>query len=262
METYDPEAIVNAERETWQRMATRYVDSTAKCTAHVVDVLIERANLGPKSVALEVGCGPGHITQGMANSGAKVIGVDLVPEMIEEATKRYPDIEFHQANVEQLPFEDEIFDVVLVNFSIHHFARPEVGCAEIRRVLKPGGRFLFAGPLGQCGFGAFIDALNKHHTLEVLAHGPIYLDASVQDYENLLRTAGFSDVHVEEKQQTLRLASLDPLIETGWGMCELDKLPESTQQAIRDDVQIAVAPYLSGQEYAFPDVIVMGDGTR
>lgn len=262
METYDPEAIVTAERDTWQRMAPSYVDTIAKFTSHVVDQLISRANLGAESIALEVACGPGHITHRMASSGAKVIGIDLVPEMVEEASKRYPGMEFRQSDAEHLPFDDQTFDIVLVNFSIHHFARPEIACAEIRRVLKVGGRFLFAGPLEQFGFGAFIDALNEHHTLEVLAHGPIYLDASPEDYENLLRSAGFTDFHVEKSQQTLRLTSLDPLIKVGWGMCQLSELPEDTQQAIENALRINAAPYLSGEEYAFPDTVVMGDATR
>ena len=51
--------------------------------------------------------------------------------------------------MEQLPFDTETFDAALVNFAIHHFARPEVACAEIRRVRKPGGRFVFASPIQQ-----------------------------------------------------------------------------------------------------------------
>ena len=51
--------------------------------------------------------------------------------------------------MEQLPFDAEAFDAALVNIAIHHFARPEVACAEIRRVLKPGGRFVFASPIQQ-----------------------------------------------------------------------------------------------------------------
>ncbi len=73
----------------------------------------------------------------MADTGATVTGIDLVPAMIETARAQHPDIEFVEANAEQLPFEDDAFDAVLVNFSIHHFARPDVVCTEIRRVLKP-----------------------------------------------------------------------------------------------------------------------------
>jgi ubiquinone/menaquinone biosynthesis C-methylase UbiE len=99
-----------------------------------VHLLIEAARLTSESRALEVGCGPGHITKMMADTGAKVTGVDLASGMVQVASELYPHIEFKEANAEHLPFDAETFDVVLVNFAIHHFARPEKVCADIRRV--------------------------------------------------------------------------------------------------------------------------------
>jgi SAM-dependent methyltransferase len=167
-----------------------------------------------------------------------------------------------EANAEQLPFASDTFDVVLVNFSIHHFARPDVVCTEIRRVLKPGGRFVFAGPIEQFGFGAFIEGLTRHHTMAVLAHGPLYLEATQQDYENLVNAAGFARYDVAVRQLTLRLADLDPLLQTGWEMCELSALPADTQAKIRETTIQAAEPYKTDNGYAFPDRIVVGTATK
>ncbi|MGF1669485.1 MAG: class I SAM-dependent methyltransferase [Balneolaceae bacterium] len=258
MKQHDPDAVVLVERETWNRSADSYIGNAAKLTTHAVNLLLEEARLTNESRALEVGCGPGYIAKMMADSGARVTGVDLAPRMIEVASRLYPDIEFKEANAEQLPFDTDTFDVVLINFAIHHFARPVKACAEIRRVLKPGGRFVFAGPIEQFGFGAFIEGLTSHHTMDELPHGPIYLGATQQDYENLMREAGFGDYDVTIRQLSLRLENLDPLIQTGWEMCELSSLPQATQDKIRETTIEKASPYKTDRGYEFPDRVVVG----
>lgn len=258
----DPDAVVQAERATWTRSAPGYAESTARLTSHAVHHLLAVAHLTSASRALEIGCGPGHITAMMADTGATVTGVDLVPAMIETARALHPSIEFIEANAEQLPFADDAFDAVLVNFSIHHFARPDVVAREIRRVLEPGGRFVFAGPIEQLGFGAFVAGLTAHHTMAVLAHGPLYLEATREDYENLVRDAGFATYDVVVHQLTLHMSNLDPLLQTGWDMCELSDLPQDTQDKIRETTIERAEPYRTENGYAFPDRIVVGQATK
>ena len=262
MQQYDPDVIAHVERETWHRAAASYIASTAKLTTHAVHLLIEAARLTSESRALEVGCGPGHIVKMMADTGAKVTGVDLAPGMVKVASELSPHIKFKEANAEHLPFDADTFDVVLVNFAIHHFARPEKACTEIRRVLKPGGRFVFAGPIEQCAFGAFIEGLTAHHTMDDLPHGPIYLGATQADYENLVKEAGFHDYDVSIRQLTLHLETLDPLLQTGWEMCELSKLPQATQDKIRETTLEKATPYKTAKGYEFPDRIVIGIATK
>src|SRR4051812_6116116 len=88
----DPDAVVQAEQATWTRSAPIYVENTAQLTSHAVRQLLDAAHLTSDSRALEVGCGPGHITAMMAESGATVTGVDLVPAMIETARSLHPDL--------------------------------------------------------------------------------------------------------------------------------------------------------------------------
>jgi SAM-dependent methyltransferase len=258
----DPDAVVQAEQATWTRSAPIYAENTAKLTAHAVSHLLDAAHLTSDSRALEVGCGPGHITAMMAATGATVTGVDLVPAMIETARRLHPDIAFVEANAEQLPFADDAFDVVLINFVIHHFARPDLVCSEIRRVLTPGGRFVFAGPIEPLEFMAFIEGLTAHHTMEALAHGPLYLEATGGDYENLVKDAGFASYDVAVRQLTLHLPSLEPVLQTGWEMCELSELPRDTQDKIRATTIQRAEPYRTENGYAFPDRIVVGQATK
>ena len=250
----------------WNRCAPSYVESIAPLTQDPVPLLLAAAHLSSGSRALEIGCGPGHITKMMAETGAHVIGVDIAPSMIAVARDLYPSIEFEVANVDDLPFESNNFDAVIANFLIRHLARPDRAFREVRRVLKPGGRFVFAEPLEQFGFGGFVNAMLAHHVadffLEETPHGPITPDSPREEYEHLVVNAGFSEWEVTERQVTSHQDNLDAIFKTGWDMWELDKLPRETQEMIRKTAIENVELYKTSDGYDFPDRIVVGTATK
>lgn len=105
------------------------------------------ARLSPGARILEIGCGPGHLSIRLARRGMEVTGLDLDPEMIERArvnasrkasAGRLPT--FVVGDVAALPFEANSFDAIVSTLSMHHWADPAVGLAEIARVLHPDGR--------------------------------------------------------------------------------------------------------------------------
>jgi SAM-dependent methyltransferase len=119
--------------------------------------LIERIAADVAAVApagaqvLEVGCGPGHLSIRLARQhGLDVTGLDLDPAMIARARanadrpgnsdQRRPT--FLVGDVAALAFPDASFDLVVSTLSMHHWADPTVGLAEIGRVLRPGARAL------------------------------------------------------------------------------------------------------------------------
>ena len=99
---------------------------------------------------LEVGCGPGHLSLRLARHGFEVTGLDLDPAMIararanadrpENSDQRQPSLLV--GDVAALAFPDRSFDLVVSTLSMHHWADPATGLAEIGRVLRPGGRAL------------------------------------------------------------------------------------------------------------------------
>jgi SAM-dependent methyltransferase len=97
---------------------------------------------------LEVGCGPGHLSIMLADQGLEVTGLDLDPAMIERAEANAAKADgtsrpsFVAGDAAALPFPDASFDVAVSTFSVHHWAEPGKGLAEIGRVLRPGGRAL------------------------------------------------------------------------------------------------------------------------
>lgn len=97
---------------------------------------------------LDIGCGTGTLAIAAAARGTTVTGIDPSPEMLararSKARKAGVAVAFDEAAAEALPFDEGRFDVVLSTVMLHHLPRKErEAClAEVRRVLRPGGRLL------------------------------------------------------------------------------------------------------------------------
>jgi SAM-dependent methyltransferase len=110
--------------------------------------LVKRAGVRAGQHVLDVACGTGVVAITAARLGAHATGLDLTPELLERARENASiagvDIDWHEGDVEQLPFPDAAFDTVLSQFG-HMFApRPEVAVAEMLRVLKRNGVIAFS----------------------------------------------------------------------------------------------------------------------
>lgn len=110
--------------------------------------LVRHSRMRPSDRVLDVGCGTGVVSITAARLGAHATGLDLTPELLERARENARisgvAIEFHEGDVENLPFANEAFDVVLSQFG-HMFApRPALAIAEMLRVLRPGGTVAFS----------------------------------------------------------------------------------------------------------------------
>lgn len=115
---------------------------------HEAEAFVERRALRSGQFVLDAACGSGNLTIPAARSGACVTGFDLVPELIdlaaEWATREELSVRFDQGTVEDLPYVDAQFDVVLSMFGVMFAARPERVIAELARVTRPGGRVALA----------------------------------------------------------------------------------------------------------------------
>jgi trans-aconitate methyltransferase len=95
----------------------------------------------PSERILDLGCGTGHLTAQIAESGAHVAGVDGSQEMVEAARAAYPKLRFEVADARELAFREE-FDAVFSNAVLHWIHEPVRVIQGVHRALRPGGRFV------------------------------------------------------------------------------------------------------------------------
>jgi ubiquinone/menaquinone biosynthesis C-methylase UbiE len=115
----------------------------ARLNAKGAEDFIARLNLKPGMKVLDVACGTGNQSIPAARTGAQVTGLDIAPNLLEQARERAASenlkIEFTEGDAENLPYPAAQFDVVLSMFGAMFAPRPEVVAAELKRVCRPGG---------------------------------------------------------------------------------------------------------------------------
>jgi SAM-dependent methyltransferase len=121
--------------------------------------------------ALDVGTGAGTLALALAPLVAEVVGVDVVPELLDRARANAPaNVAFVEGDATSLPFEAGSFDLVCCRRTLHHIARPERAVAELARVARPGGRVFVddqiapADPLAALDLDRFERARDPSHT--------------------------------------------------------------------------------------------------
>ncbi|KKW42703.1 MAG: hypothetical protein UY92_C0004G0039 [Candidatus Magasanikbacteria bacterium GW2011_GWA2_56_11] len=145
-------------RRIFSRVAKRYDSPLARRVyfgrlyRHLLKILEREAGttLGGARV-LDVACGTGEIINNLARrfSGSAYTGLDITPAMLERAKKKtagLANVSFVEATVDELPFLDGAFDLVICSEAFHHFSDPGRALSEMRRVLSLRGRLLLVDP--------------------------------------------------------------------------------------------------------------------
>jgi len=138
--------------------------------------ILKLARLQPGEAVLDLGCGTGTLAiaaKRAVGAAGKVHGIDASPEMLaraaQKARRAAMDVAFTEAAAQALPFSDASFDVVLTSVMLHHLPRPaRAQCAaEMRRVLRPGGRVLAVDFAGSQEKGLMAHLHQRHGHVEL-----------------------------------------------------------------------------------------------
>ena len=197
---------------------------------------------------LDLGCGDGQLTKRLGSTGASVVGVDASPEMVAAARER--GVAADVGDAEALPYARNTFDAVFSNAALHWVRDQDAMMADVRRVLKPGGRFVaemgghgniaairvaLMAVLVRHGFGDREDGVNYYPTPE--------------GYERRLEQHGF------QVQRIALIPRPTPLAESGMAgwlrtfrRGVLDGLPEALRDTVVEETAALLEPALRDED--------------
>jgi SAM-dependent methyltransferase len=132
-------------RSTW--MAGDF-GQIARYSAPAAEAFVERLQIQTGARVLDVACGTGNLAIPAARAGAQVWGIDIAPNLLEQARERaaaeHLQAMFDEGDAEQLPYPDAHFNVVMSMFGAMFGPRPEQVAAELARVCRTGGMIAMA----------------------------------------------------------------------------------------------------------------------
>jgi ubiquinone/menaquinone biosynthesis C-methylase UbiE len=127
---------------------------------------VERLDLKPGMKVLDVACGTGNLALPAARVGADVTGVDIAPNLIDQAIANAQreglKAKFDVGDAEDMPYSDGEFDVVMTMFGAMFAPRPDITASELKRVCKSGGLIAMANWTPEGFTGAMFKTNAKH----------------------------------------------------------------------------------------------------
>ena len=172
--TAEMEALKTRLKATW--MSGNYGHFATYLEPGALEFL-SRIPIEPGVRILDVACGAGQTAIPMSRAGAKVTGVDIATNLIEQARDRAQaenlDTRFEEGDAEMLPYEDGSFDLVVSLIGAMFAPRPDLVAAELKRVCRPGGKIIM-GNWTPTGFvGQMFKVHGKHVPTPAIMAPPV-----------------------------------------------------------------------------------------
>ena len=177
-------------RKAFAPVAAKYVTSNFHADPERLDEVIELAQPRRSDVVLDVATGTGNTALVLAPHVSRVTGLDLTPEMLDQARtlsakRSITNIEWVLGDAERLPFADASFDLWTARTAPHHFGDLPKSLREAKRVLRPGGRAVIVDGSGP------VEARDHMHAVE-MARDPSHVRMyTLAEWVARLEEAGF-----------------------------------------------------------------------
>lgn len=150
--------------------------------------IAEKANIQQKEVVVDLGCGSGFITKTIKDFDISIIAIDQSEKMLQVMRNKFQafeNISYKSGSGTSIPLDDKSVDTVLANMYLHHIEEPIVAFNEIYRILKPGGKFVFAD-------------LDKHnHDFLRAEQNDVWLGFERNQLKNWLEKSGFQNINID-----------------------------------------------------------------
>lgn len=269
-----PEEIERNELAAWDQVwsGELYENAIAFITARSgqTEIVLERGRITQDCRVLDVGCGPGLLSESLAGHAGSVEGIDFSERMIDRARRNRVGAGFHVANAEEIPFADAEFDVAVCCYTSHHFARPERVYREISRVLKAGGRLVILHPIQSenAAFGAIFQTLGDVFPPEKMASfpelgGPLFEVETPEPYIELLNRCGFTGIECERRLKYCSLPDDEALVSATVQVGKVEDENEELRNGIVQAAKASAAQFKQADgSYLFPDTILVAKAEK
>lgn len=249
-------------RATW---AAGDFDAIAERIWVVGGDLVRRVGVGPGDEVLDVACGTGNATIPAAQAGARATGLDLTPELFDDARRRAAEagveVEWVEGDAENLPYDDASFDVVLSTFGCMFAPDHRRAAAEIARVLRPGGRVGIAAWTPDGSIGRFFGAMAGFAPPPPPGFQPPPLWGNPEHVEELFEGTGM-DLRFAETAVEFRFDSVDAAVEeytTKFGPLVMLRAAVEPQGRWDEVLEVLRELYASGNKSDGPEVVSDGE---
>jgi SAM-dependent methyltransferase len=238
----ETDALTARTRSTWTagdfgRIARSYELGAAE--------FVHRLNLRPGDSVLDVACGTGNRAIPAARSGANVTGLDIAPNLLEQARAWAGEeglaVEFDEGNAESMPYPDAAFDEIVTMFGAMFASRVDETAAELVRVCRSGGRIAMANWTPDGFIGQMFKIVGKHVPPAPGVPSPLLWGVEATVAERM----GTQVVDLRCTQRTITLKfPFDPAatvecfrVYYGPTVRAFDSLSPTAQQALRTDLE-------------------------
>ena len=172
-------------------VAANYRKSAVHSAGIDLDLMVRHSPVAPESLVLDAGCGAGHTAVAFAPHVHRVIACDFTESMLDQVTtlaqeRKIRNVETKLADVEDLPYAEQHFDIVASRYSAHHWLRPERALAEIARVLKQGGTLIMSDIMASENYA--LDTFLQ--TIELLRDPSHVRDYRISEWQAMMNAAG------------------------------------------------------------------------
>lgn len=236
----------------WQKAAAKY-SRFSLLTQQTVGDLIEHLNIQSGDKVLDVASGPGFLASRVREVGGEPIGIDLSGEMVYQAKKNYPNIEFRVANAEKTGFPDQRFNKIAINHGLIHFARPNIVLKELNRVARRDaliGLTLWDGSDRAVAFSIVSKAVSDFSTVQINTPKgiPMSFYSNKENVQELLHSNGWTltkFIHLPIIWKLETPESIIDILKEGTVLMatKLNKQPRSVLRQIKDAVVYQLKPY-------------------
>jgi ubiquinone/menaquinone biosynthesis C-methylase UbiE len=206
---------------------------------------------------LDIACGTGIVSCEFAKIASQVTGIDLTPAMIEQAkilqkNNNLNNITWRIGNVSSLPFDDNLFSIVVTRYSFHHIIEPKKVLEEMKRVCVPGGKIIIIDVTPDK------DKVDAYNQVEKLRDSSHVKALTFSELERMMNDAGLINLKAEHHDLEMEL---EKILQSSFpNPKDIDKIKQSFKDDLTKD-NLGMKSHLKDNEiyFYFPISMIVGN---